>query len=338
MTTMTCLRNSSAAALAQSRRSFLAACAAFAVSGSIAAAHAQGWPHKPVRVIVPFPPGGLTDGIARLLGERLSGSLKQPFVIENMAGAAGVIAARTAAGAPPDGHTLFMGSLVQVAVLPAMSDVAYDPLRDFAPISNLASTPFVLMIHSNVPARTLTEFVDYVRKQPGKFTYASSGAGSLDHLSMTLLCKRAGIEMVHVPYKGGPQAITDLISGQVTTYFGPRPLAVAQANSGKVKLLAISDEKRSAQLPDVPTVIESGYPGFRTVTWNGLIAPARTARSIIEKIAGEVQRAIKDEAFIRTLLNFGVDPIGDTPQEFAATIAADISVWAGAVKVAGIAN
>src|SRR5262249_32047039 len=263
---------------------------------------------------------------------------KQPFVIENMAGAAGVIAARTAASAPADGHTLFMGALVQVAVLPAMSDVGYDPLRDFAPISNLVSTPFVLMIHSSMPARTLTEFVDHVRKQPGKLTYASSGVGSLDHLSMTLLCKRAGMEMVHVPYKGGPQAMTDLISGQVTTYFGPRPVAIAQANSGKIKLLATSDEKRSAQLPDVPTVTECGYPGFRTVTWNGLIAPARTPWSIIETIAGDIQRAFKDQTFTRTLLDFGADPIGNTPQEFAATIAADVSMWAEAVKVAGITN
>ncbi len=341
MNATTCCRNSPATAFAgaipaQTRRSFLTGCAALVVLGSVDSARSEPWPQQPVKLVVPFPPGGLSDGIARLIGEPLAESLKQPFVIENMAGAAGAIAARYAARAPADGHTLFLGSLVQIAILPALGDVTYDPVHDFAPISNVARAPFVLMIHASVPATTLKEFVEYVRAQPGRITYSSSGVGSLEHLSMALFQKRAGIEMIHVPYKGGPQAITDLIAGHVAAYFGSRPVAAAQSHSEKIRLLAISDQQRSAQFPDVPTVAESGYPGFRTVTWNGLMAPARTPSPIIDKLAEAVQRAIKNPASIQNFVNFGVDPIGDTQQEFAATIAADMATWAEAVNVAGL--
>jgi tripartite-type tricarboxylate transporter receptor subunit TctC len=315
---------------------FLVSCAALVLLGFAGNAQSQGWPQRPIRLVVPFPPGGLTDGIARLLGQRLSENLGQPLVIENVPGAVGAIAARTVARAPADGHTLFLGSVVQVAVLPALGNVAYDPVQDFAPISNVASTPFVLMVHSIVPAKTLKEFVNYARVQPGKITYSSAGIGSLDHLSMALFVQRAGIEMTHVPYKGGPQAITDLLAGHVAAYFGNRSVAVQHLNSGRIRLLAVSDEKRSVQFPDVPTVSESGYPRFRTIAWNGLMAPARTPKAIIDKLAGEIQRATKDQAFIQGFANIGVDPIGDNPQEFAATLTADISRWAEAVKVAGV--
>jgi tripartite-type tricarboxylate transporter receptor subunit TctC len=320
------------------RRLILLSCAALALLGFADDARSQGWPQKPVRLVVPFPPGGLTDGIARLLGQRLSERLGQPFVIENMPGAVGAIAARTVARAPADGHALFLGSVVQLAVLPALGNVAYDPVHDFAPISNIAGTPFVLMVHSSVPAKTIKGFVDYVRGQPGKITYSSAGIGSLDHLSMALFAQRGGIEMIHVPYKGGPQAITDLLAGHVAAYFGNRSVAVQHLNSEKIRLLAVSDEKRSAQFPDVPTVAESGYPRFRTIAWNGLMAPASTPKAMIDKLAAEIQRAIKDQAFIQGLTNIGVDAIGDDPEEFAATVAADISRWAEAVKVAGVNN
>ena len=294
------------------------------------------WPQKPVRVIVPFPPGGLTDGIARLMGQRLSESLGQLFVMENMGGAAGAIAAGTVARAPADGYTLFVGSLTQLAVVPALEDVSYDPVKDFAPVSNIASAPFIFMVNSSVPAKTLKEFVDYVRAQPGRITYASAGIGSIAHLSMALFLKRAGIDMIHVPYKGGAPAITDLVGGHVAAYFGTRTDAVQQLDAAAIRLLAVSDEKRSIQFPDVPTVAESGYPGFRTITWNGLMAPAGTPKAIIDKLAGEVRRAVKDHAFVQSLANIGVDPIGDSPTEFAATIAADLPLWAEAVHIAGV--
>jgi tripartite-type tricarboxylate transporter receptor subunit TctC len=285
---------------------------------------------------VPFPPGGLTDGIARLLGQRLGESLGTQFVIENMGGAAGAIAASSVARAPIDGYTLLLASLTQIGIVPALEHVSYNARIDFAPISNVASAPFVLMVNPQSPARTLAEFVDHVRARPGQITYASAGVGSLSHLSMALFLQRAGIDMIHVPYKGGAPAITDLVGGHVAAYFGTRTDAVQQFVAGTIRLLAVSGESRSAQFPDVPTIAESGYPGFRTVTWNGLMAPARTPKPIIDKLADEVQRAIGDHAFARSLANIGVDPIGDSPEEFAATIAADIPVWAEAVRIAGV--
>jgi tripartite-type tricarboxylate transporter receptor subunit TctC len=319
------------------RRRLLTLIAGTAVVGIAAPALSQSlsWPQRRVRLIVPFPPGGLTDGIARLIGQRLSESLGRPFVLENMGGAAGAIAAGTVARAPADGYTLLLASLTQFGVLPALEDVAYDPTRDFAPISNIASAPFVLMVNAAVPAHTVKEFVDYVRLRPGQVTYASSGVGSLAHLSMALFLKRAGVDMVHVPYKGGAPAITDLMAGHVAAYFGTRTDAVQQFQSGMIRLLAVSDDKRSTQFPDVPTVSASGYPGFRTTTWNGLAAPAKTPAAIIDTLADEVRRAIANEPFVRSLHQIGVDPIGDGPQAFAATIAADVPLWAEAVRVAG---
>jgi tripartite-type tricarboxylate transporter receptor subunit TctC len=320
----------------RTRRLLLALIAAAAMASTTAPALSQQWPQKPIRMIVPFPPGGLTDGIARLLGRQLSEGLGQPLVMENMGGAAGAIAASTVARAPPDGYTLFLGSLTQIAVVPALEDVSYDPVKDFAPISNIASAPFVLMVSSTVPARTPKEFAEYVRARPGRITYASAGVGSISHLSMALFLKRAGIDMIHVPYKGGAQAITDLVGGHVAAYFGTRTDAVQQLNPGTIRPLAVSDEKRSAQFPDVPTVGESGYPGFRTITWNGLMAPAMTPKAIIDKLAGAAQRTVKSSAFVQSLANIGVDPIGDSPAEFAATIAADVPLWAEAVRLAGV--
>jgi tripartite-type tricarboxylate transporter receptor subunit TctC len=316
-------------------RSFLTLAAVAGAIAIAAPAQAQQWPQRPVRVIVPFPAGGLTDGIARLLSRRLSERFGQTFVVENMGGAAGAIAASTVARAPPDGYTLLVASLTQIGVVPALENVSYDPVRDFAPISSIASAPFVLMVRPDFPARTLNELVDYIRSRPGRITYASAGVGSVAHLSMALLLQRAGGEMIHVPYKGGAPAIVDLIAGHVATYFGNRTDAVPHFKAGTIRLLAVSDESRSAQFPDVPTVAESGYPGFRTITWNGLMAPARTPDAVIDRLAGEVQRAVKDKAFLESLANFGVDPVGDGPKEFAALIKTEIPKWAEAVAISG---
>jgi tripartite-type tricarboxylate transporter receptor subunit TctC len=318
------------------RRLLLTLLAGAMARSSVVPVRAQEWPQKRIRVVVPFSPGGLTDDIARLIGQRLSESLGQPFVIENMAGAGGAIAAAMVARAPADGYILLVGSLPQIAIVPAIEKVSYDPVKSFAPISNVASAPFVLMVNRSVPAKTLKEFVDYARTRPNQLTYASAGVGSLTHLSMALFLKRAGIEMIHVPYKGGVPALTDLVGGQVTSYFGTRADALQQFESGTIRLLAVSDERRSAQFLDVPTVAESGYPGFRTVTWNGLMAPAGAPQAIIDRLAGAIQHIAKDHAFIQNLTNIGSDPIGDRPQEFAATIAADVPLWAEAVRVAGV--
>jgi tripartite-type tricarboxylate transporter receptor subunit TctC len=301
-------------------------------------AQSQGWPHKPVKIIVPFAAGGNTDIVARIVAQRLDETLGHQFVVENRPGAAGALAAETVARAPADGHTLFMATLPQMAVVPAATKTSYDPAKDFAPISNIGTNPYVLVVHPSIPARTVAEFVDYVRKQSIKLSYVASGVGSVTHLSMALFSKRAGLDMIPVMYKGGAAPLTDVIAGHVKVYFSNLSVVVPYATSGVIRLLAVSSEKRAPQIPDVPTFIESGFPGFKIVNWTGLVAPAGTPNDVIELIAKEVSRAAKDPTIANRLTSNGVDPVGSSPEEFAATIAADIVLWAEAVKTAGVQN
>jgi tripartite-type tricarboxylate transporter receptor subunit TctC len=300
------------------------------------AAQAQTWPQRPVTVIVPFAPGGNTDGIGRSIAGWLADRLGQQFVVENRAGAGGAIAAEMVARAPADGYTLFVAALPQIAIVPAISPTRYDPVKDFAPISAVGTNPFVLAVNKDVPVRTLAEFVAYVKAAPQKLSYASAGVGSLNHLSMALFLKLAGLDMVHVPYKGNAPAMSDVVAGHVPAIFTNLSDALPQVAAGNIRLLGVSSEKRAAQIPDVPTVAESGYPSFKTLTWNGLMAPAATDPAIVARVADEVARAAKDPAFIERLNRLGVDPLGNTPAEFAAQIANDIAFWAEAVKVAGV--
>jgi tripartite-type tricarboxylate transporter receptor subunit TctC len=327
--------------LMSTRRQFIAAAAVLATTGFArrgwAQAPTQSWPQKPVRLLVGFAPGGNSDGIARLVGQRLGDRLGQPFVIENRAGANGTLAAETTARAPADGYTLFMAALPHLAIAPAMGKLTYDPIKDFAPISNIGTNPFVLVVHPSFPARTLPELVGHVRRTPGTIAYASGGNGSLTHLSMALFAKRAGLDMIHVPYKGGGPATADVIAGHVPVYFSNLSAVVPQVRDGLLRPLAVSDDKRHPQLPDVPTVIELGYPGFRTITWNGLVAPAATPKDIIGRLADEIAISAKDPTFIARLVSYGVDPLCDRPEQFAATIAADIPLWAEAVRISGTA-
>ena len=296
----------------------------------------QPWPQRPVTVIVPFAAGGSTDAIARTMTQWLGDNLHQQFVVENRAGAGGAIAAELAARAPADGYTLFVASLPQIAIVPAVSKTRYDPVKDFAPISVIGTNPFVLAVNKDVPVRTISEFVAYVRAQPQPPSYASAGIGSLTHLSMALFLKRAGIDMVHVPYKGGAPAMSDVVAGHVPAIFSNLSDALPQAAAGNISLIGVSSEKRAPQIPDVPTVAEQGYPNFRTLTWNGLMAPAGTPPQIVGQLAGEVERAAKTPAFAEQLNRLGVDAFGNTPAEFATLIAADIPLWAEAVKIAGV--
>jgi tripartite-type tricarboxylate transporter receptor subunit TctC len=297
---------------------------------------AEAWPQRPVKIVVPFAAGGNTDGIARVIGQNLSESFATQFVIENKPGADGAIAAEAVKVASADGYTLFMAALPQIAIFPAMTKVAYDPVKDFAPISNVGSNPFALIVHPSFPAHNLAELVAYVRSKPGEITYASGGTGSLGHLSMALFAKRAGLEMTHVPYKGGGPAIADVIAGHVPMYFANLSEALPQAKGGTVRAIAVSSEVRTRQLPDVPTVAESGFPGFRTVTWNGLMAPAATPKAIVDLLASAVAKAVKDQGVREKLTGYGVDPVGDDPAHFAATIATDVAMWSEAIKLAGV--
>jgi len=301
---------------------------------SVADARAQTWPERPVRLIVPFAAGGNTDGIGRIMAQRLSETLGAPFVVENRPGAGGAIAAELTAKASPDGYTLLVAALPVMAVVPAINKVRYDALKDFAPISNIATNPFVLVVNKDVPVRTLKEFGDYVRGKPGQ-SYGSAGVGSLNHLSMALFLHRAGLAMTHIPYKGNAPALADVVAGHIPAMFSNLSDALPQAAAGNVRMLAVSSQGRSPLAPEVPTVAESGFPGFSVLTWNGLMAPAGTPKPIIDRIAAAVAAAVKDPAFSTRLKEFGADPLGDTPDEYRAMLAHDVATWAEAVDVAG---
>ncbi len=304
--------------------------------GLSAGAIAQTWPAKPLRIIVPFAAGGNTDSIARTAAERLSQSLGQPVIVDNKPGANGAIAAELVARAAPDGYTLLMAPMPLVAVLPVVTKTPYDPLKDFAPISNIGSNPFVLGVHAGVPARNVREFVEHARANPGKLNYASGGSGSVSHLSAALFVKRAGLDMTHVSYKGGAPAVADLLGGQVQMYFGNLSELAPHAQTGRVRIIGVSSEKRAVQLPDVPTIAESGYPGFRTLTWNGLVAPASTPAAVIARIAQEAAAICANPAAAQRLTQLGVDALCSTPAEFAETMRSDILIWAEAVKAANL--
>ena len=296
---------------------------------------AADWPVRTVTVLVPFAPGGNTDGIARLVSQHMSSALKANFIVENRLGAGGILAASDEARAQPDGYTLMMAALPQIAILPVLRKTTYDPQRDFAPISNVASNPFCLMANKNFAPKTISDFVAYVKARPGKVSYASGGTGSLSHLTMVLFCQRAGLDMVHVPYKGGAPAVVGVLAGAVPVYFGNLSEALPHANHD-LNLLAVSGSRRAKQIPNVPTIAESGYPGFNSETWNGLIAPAKTPKAVIDLLAAQVKEALKDPKILSHLDAYGVDPIGSTPEEFAKTIDADIRQWHAAINKAHI--
>lgn len=294
------------------------------------------WPQRPVTLIVPYAAGGNTDGIARITAERLSNTFGKSFVVENRPGAGGAIAAEMVSKAAPDGYTLFIAALPVMAIVPAINKVRYDPIKNFTPISNIATNPFVIVVNKDIPVKTLKEFVDYVRARNGKLSYGSAGIGSLNHLSMALFLKKAGLEMTHVPYKGNSPALSDVVAGHIPAMFSNFSDALPQAKAGNVRMIALSSDKRNPLAPEVPTVAESGYPDYAILTWNGLMAPANTPMPIVEKIAAEVAVAVKDEKFAARLLEFGVDPLGSSPAEYKAMLARDVATWAEAVDVTGL--
>ncbi len=311
---------------------------ALALLGVSAFSHAQttNWPQKPIKIIVPFAAGGNTDGIARLTAERISQSLGQPVLVENKAGANGAIAADFVAQSPPDGYTLFMAAMPVLAILPSISKTKFDPARDFVPVSNVGSNPFVIAISSSVPAKNVREFVAYAKKNDGKLNFASGGAGTVSHLSPVLFLKRAGVNMTHISYKGGGPAVADLLGGQVQMYFGNLSELAPHADGGKIRIIAVSSLERAKQILDVPTLAESGYPGFKTLTWNGIVAPAGTPPAIVNRIAEAVQLAVSKPEMRARLWQLGVDPIGDTPAQFANTLRADSATWAEAAKASNL--
>lgn len=300
-------------------------------------AFAQSYPSKPVKVIVPFPPGGVTDAIARITAEWLTQRMGQPFVPENRPGASGAIAADLVARSEPDGYTLFSAATPQLSIVPHVQKINYDPLKDFAPVAIVGTNPFALGCNAGkIQAGSLKEFVDYAKAHPGQLSYASPGSGSVGHLTMALFVARAGLKMEAVLYKGGGPAMADVVAGHVPCYFGNLNEMIPHAGTGKIKLLAVSAERRAPQLPDVPTVAEQGYPGFRTLTWNGYVAPGATPREIVERLSREIAAGCKDATFVARLNKIGVDAVCSTPAEFSQAIRDDLALWKEAVAAAGM--
>jgi tripartite-type tricarboxylate transporter receptor subunit TctC len=307
-----------------------------ALHGRTVQAQAQLWPQRPVRIIVPYAAGGNSDGIARMVAQRLGDAFGQTFVVENRLGANGAIATEAVARSAADGYTLLWAVTPPVAISPALTKVNYDPIKDFAPISAVAVNAFVLVVNKSFPPKTVAEFIAYVRAQPNELSYSESGVGSLTHLAMALFLKRAGLQMTNVSYRGNAPALTDVVAGHLPTMFSNIADAIPQAAAGSIRLLAVSSKERAPQLPDIPTVAESGFPGFNVLTWNGLMAPAGTPKDVVDKIAAEIGHSVKDPQFASRLDQYGVDPLGNRPEEFRAMVAGDTQLWAETVQSLGL--
>jgi tripartite-type tricarboxylate transporter receptor subunit TctC len=324
----------------RTRREFLISTAALSAAAglgiNITPAFADEWPQRTVTIVCPFSAGGNTDGIARMAAQRLADKFGKQFIVENKPGAGGAIAADLVAKAEPDGYTLLIAALPVMAIVPVINKVRYDPVKDFAPISNIATNAFVLVVNKNSPVKNLNEFIAFVRASPGKFTYSSAGIGSLNHLSMALFLKKAGLDMIHVPYKGNAPALADVVGGHIDAMFSNFSDALPQAKGGNVHMIALSSDKRAPLAPDLPTVAESGFPDYNVLTWNGLMAPAKTPRPVVDQIAATLVAAVKDPQFASRLSKFGVDPLGSTPAEYEAMLKRDVATWKEAVHIAGI--
>jgi tripartite-type tricarboxylate transporter receptor subunit TctC len=318
-------------------RRCLAACAAAAAALMPITGSAQGYPAKPVRLIVPFAPGGTTDVLARLVGQELGEALGQQFVVENRPGAGGNIGTEAAVRSAPDGYTLVMSFDGTMAINPSTyAKLAFDPQRDLAPVANVAQVPLLFVVHPGVAARTIGEFVALAKASPGRINYSSAGNGSTGHLTGELFKARAGIDMVHVSYKGGGQAVQDLLGGQIQMVVTALPTVEGHLKGGKLRALAFTSAQRVPGAPEVPTLAESGYAGFEVVSWYGILAPAGTPQEIVRRLNAEINRILRLPAVRDRLAALGAEPTGGTPEQFAETIRADTARWAQVVRAAGI--
>ena len=297
-------------------------------------AQAQSWPVKPVTMIVPYAPGGTTDIQGRLLASGLTQQLGQTFIVRNMPGATGAIATEFVARATPDGYTLLFASSAQTTAAPLTERVNYR-IEDFAPVSASGRGSMVLAINADVPARTLREFIDYLKAHPGKVSYGSAGAGSVAHLVSALFAARAGVDIVHVPYKGGAPALNDLLGGQIPMLFGNSGEILANAQSDRIRIIGVSTAQRMRQLPGTPAVGDL-LPGFVLTAWQGMLAPAKTPRPVVETLSTAIQRLSRDPTVIERLEQVGVESITTTPEQMDAMIKAEHVVYGDAVKAAGL--
>lgn len=306
-------------------------------TASIAPAPAQTFPNKPVRWILPYPPGGGSDTIARPFARKLSENIGQQVIIDNRGGAGGNIGMEAAARAAPDGHTVVMGLTAQLAVNPALfPKIPYDPIRDFEPIMLLANGGYLLVAHPSLPVKTVTDLIAIARKRPGELLYASSGNGSGGHLASELFNAMAGIRTTHVPYKGGAQAMVDTMAGQTQLLFTPPISSATHIESGRLRAIAVSTTKRLSSMPNLPTITESGVPGYDAGVWYAMLAPKGTPQSIVVRLHEEYRKVLADTGIRSFLTKSGVEPDGGTPEELGKYMRSEITKWAQVIKAARI--
>jgi tripartite-type tricarboxylate transporter receptor subunit TctC len=301
------------------------------------ASQAQSYPNKPIKLVVPFPPGGVADLIARPIAEKLSTALGQPVIVENRGGATGTIGAAFVANSAPDGYTLLLGTTNEIAMSPTLYHaLPYDPTKAFAPVSVVADFPNVLVVGSSTSAKTLKDLENLARAKPKNLTFASSGQGSTNHLTAELFQTQAQVQVVHIPYKGGGPALVDLTGGHVDAMFATLPSAITLIRGGKLRALAVTGEHRSSALPDVPTAKEAGMPDLVVTTWNGVLAPAGTPTAIVDRLAQVLKQAVEDPDIKQKFAAVGADTTSTTPQAFATIIQNDYNRWSAVIKNAGI--
>jgi tripartite-type tricarboxylate transporter receptor subunit TctC len=312
------------------------ALAGLALSLAPALAAAQAWPSKPLKLIVPFTAGGSTDTVARIVAEKLTTRLGQPVIVDNRAGAGGAIGSDVAAKSPPDGYTMLVGTSSTMAIAPYVyTKLPYEPTRDFAPVTLLGTADIMIVVNSQVPVHNVHELLAYAKANPGKLTFASGGNGSISHLLGEYFKSMAGIDMLHVPYKGDAQMVTDLLGGQVDMAFGTAVAFLPYVKSGKVRALAVTNPKRSTTQTQLPTVSESGVPGYEAVQWFGIAVPTGTPKEIVQRLSDEIRAILALPDVRARFAELGFDVVGDTPDEFAAFLRAENAKWKKIADIAG---
>ena len=289
---------------------------------------ADDYPSRPIRLIVPYAPGGGADTVARIVGKRVGETIGQPIVIENRGGAGSIIGTDMVAKAEPDGYTLLLGQSGPISINPAVyKDLRYDPVRDFAPITMTTAYPYILVVNAKSPVRSLQDFVALAKGKPGSLNYGTTGIGAANHLVTELFSGKAGLKMTHVPYRGTALAVADLIAGQVDVVFSDPISVLPHIQAGTLRALAVTSKERSTVAPEVPTVAESGYPGFDAIAWHGILAPANTPPVIVKKLNAEIVKALQNPETKTLLTNQAMQTVCNTPEEFAAFIKQDIAIW-----------
>ena len=296
---------------------------------------ATAYPKKPIELIVPFTAGGTTDNIARLISQRFTENWGATVVVNNRPGSGGTIATGMVAKAPPDGHTLLV-TTIGFAITPALHKLPYDPIKDFAPITELASLPLMLVVNASLPVTNLKEFIALARAKPGALDYASAGVGTSPHLAGEMFKTMAGVDLVHVPYKGNAEVTNAIIGGHVKVYFSLVPASLQHVKNGTLRVLAVTTAQRLPYLPDVPTIAELGFPDYEITSWQGMFAPAGTPKEIVDKINGELVQMLNTPEVRARMAREGADPVGSTPEQFAVRVKSEIEKWAKVAKAAGM--